>query len=362
MKKLLKISLVFFTIILLLLGSNIKPDSKKPVKNVILLIGDGMGISQVYAGMTQNQGWLYLEEMPVIGLVKTYSSSDYVTDSGAGGTAFSTGYKTYNGAIGVDSAGIPRKTILEYAEEAGKATGLISTSSITHATPASFIAHQASRSSYEDIAADFLKTDIDLFIGGGLDHFAHRSDSVDLTKTLVERGYQVITSHRDLLAIQKGKIAGLTAAVHHPRMLDGRGDLLAESVDVALRVLSQDPDGFFLMVEGSMIDWGSHDNDLDYLVSEMVDFDRAIKRALDFAKADGKTLVVVTSDHETGGLGLNAGNRMTGEISAGFTTPGHTATLVPLFAMGPRAGEFSGIQENTDIFSKMFRIFGFAKK
>ncbi len=144
--------------------------SKKP-KNVVFLIGDGMGISQIFAGLTANHGHLFLENCKYIGFSKTQSADNYITDSAAGGTALSAGVKTYNGAIGVDANKKPVKTILEEAEEKGLATGLVSTSAITHATPASFIAHQPNRNMYEEIAADFLKTDIDVFIGGGYRSF-----------------------------------------------------------------------------------------------------------------------------------------------------------------------------------------------
>ncbi len=158
------------------------------------MIGDGMGVTQVYSGFTANKGQLNLFSCNSIGFSKTYSATDYITDSGAGATAISTGHKTYNGAIGVDKDTVIAKTILEYAEEHGLATGLVSTSAITHATPASFIAHQAFRDNYEAIAADFLKTDIDVFIGGGINHFCVRKDKQDLVKELRKKGYQVIFS------------------------------------------------------------------------------------------------------------------------------------------------------------------------
>ena len=158
-------------------------------KNVILLIGDGMGVAHLYAGMTVNKGHLNIEKMKHIGLSKTYSATDFVTDSGAAGTALATGQKTYQQAIGINVDTIPIETILEIAEDHDKATGLVATSTITHATPASFIAHQPSRYNYEEIAEDFLKTDIEVFIGGGLKHFNNRKDGQDLTQTLKTNGY-----------------------------------------------------------------------------------------------------------------------------------------------------------------------------
>lgn len=337
------------------------PRCKKPVKNIILMIGDGMGTSAIYAGYTLNHGHLNLDRIRNVGFSKTYSTS-YVTDSGAGGTAMATGRKTYNGAIGVDSTGNPVKTILEWAEENGKATGLVATCAITHATPASFISHQAKRGDYELIAEDFLKTDIDVFIGGGRNHFQKRKDTVDLTVRLREKGYTMAYTMEEINNVHEGPVAALLDSVHSPKWIEGRGNMLTESLMESVRLLSPDKDGFFLMVEGSQIDWGAHANDINYLATEMIDFDRAIGAALDFAQKDGETLVIVTADHETGGLGLNGGNFVTGEIKAGFTGTDHTGVMVPVFSYGPHSEDFTGIQENTDLFFKMFNAYGFKNK
>lgn len=335
--------------------------SSRPVKNIILMIGDGMGTSEIYAGYTLNHGHLNLERFKNIGFSKTYSTS-YVTDSGAGGTAISTGKKTYNGAIGVDSTGKPAKTILEWAEEYGKATGLVATCAITHATPASFISHQAKRSDYELIAEDFLHTDIDVFIGGGRNHFQKRKDGVDLTLKLQEKGYAMAYTIDDIRNLKQGPVACLLDTVHQPKWMEGRGNQLTESVQEAIRLLSLDSDGFFLMVEGSQIDWGGHENNINYLATEVMDFDKAVGAALDFAEMNGETLVVITADHETGGLGLLDGNISTGEIKAGFTGTNHTGVMVPVLSFGPQSETFRGFQENTDIFFKMMDAFGFKNK
>ncbi len=325
-------------------------------KNIILLIGDGMGVSEVYAGLTANGGSLELEKCTHYGFSKTHSSSSYVTDSGAAGTAISTGVRTYNGAIGVDPDTLPVKTILEYAEEKGLSTGLVSTSSVTHATPASFISHQKSRNSYEAIAADYLKTDVDVVIGGGRYNFMKRADSVNLIDQLIQNGYAVKYNMDDIISTQSGKLYGLTADGHNPRYSEGRGNLLPEATETASRLLSANEKGFFLMVEGSMIDWGGHANDIEYIIEEMLDFDRAVGEALKFAEADGETLILITADHETGGLAINNGNFETGKVTAGFTTKGHSGVMVPVFAYGPGAEKFAGIQENIDLFEKMMEL------
>ncbi len=346
---------VFAIMLLMTVPVNAQKKNEKPT-SIILMIGDGMGVSQVYSGFTVNKGQLNLFRCPVTGFSKTYSASDYITDSGAGGTAIATGRKTYNGAIGVDHDTVIAKTILEYAENKGLATGLVSTSSITHATPASFIAHQASRDNYEGIALDFLKTDIDVFIGGGIDHFYLRKDKRDLIRELRQKEYQVVLSMDSIKNIRQGKLAGLTARVHNPSVLQGRGDMLPASTQTAINILSNNKKGFFLMVEGSQIDWGGHANNGDMVATEMIDFDKAIGKALDFAKKDGHTLVIVTADHETGGMSLVDGNIRQGTSVAKFNTTDHTAVMVPVFAYGPGADLFQGVQENTDLFIKMMKL------
>ena len=339
-----------------------KSDNTK-IKNVILMIGDGMGITQVYAGMTTNKGSLFIENCKHIGLQKTYSSDSYITDSAAGATAFSTGKKTYNGAIGVDSEGKPLKTVLEMAEEKGLATGLVATSKITHATPASFIAHQPNREMYQAIAADFLKTDIDLFIGGGLNDFIAREDGRNLVEELKANKYQFVDNVDNLKKIKKGKLAALLNAGHMPNVKGingqpGRGDMLQKSTKTALKILDKKDKGFFLMIEGSQIDWGGHSNLAWYIADEMMDFDKAIGQVLEYAAKDGETLVIITADHETGGFSLPDGDLSSGTISGSFTTGYHTGVLVPVFAFGPGADKLMGIYENTDIYQVMVDALG----
>lgn len=337
-------------------------DKIEQPRNVILLIGDGMGLSQVTAALTVNGGHLNMLDCTAYGFITTHSASDYVTDSGAGGTAISTGVRTYNGAIGVGPDSLPRKTILEYAEEHGLATGLISTSSVTHATPASFIAHQLSRNNYEGIAADFLKTEVDVVIGGGADHFNKRSDSLDLLRQLTEAGYLVTHDLNQIDPTGSAPFYVFTAKGHNPRFSEGRENMLPDATELAARALDARQKGFFLMVEGSMIDWGGHAQDQDYIIEETLDFDRAVGKALEFAKMDGQTLVVVTADHETSGMGLNDGSLLEKSVSAGYTTSGHTGVMVPVFAFGPGSDAFTGVQKNTDLFKKMMDLLSLSEK
>jgi len=338
----------------------IAEEREKPVvDNIILMIGDGMGVAQVYAAMTSSSDTLNLEKFPVVGFHKSYSADNYVTDSGAGGTALATGHKTYNGAIGVDTNQQVLTTILEIAEAHGLATGLVSTSSITHATPAAFVAHQASRDNQEAIAEDLLNSGVDVFIGGGRQYFSQREDGQDLTVALRQKGYKVVYNLDEITKTKSGKLAGLTADEHNISVLEGRSEMLPLATSTALQLLSNNQRGFFLMVEGSQIDWGGHANDLDYVVSEVLDFDKAIGKALEFAKMNKHTLVIVTADHETGGLTLEKGNIRSHQVEGKFSTEGHTAVMVPVFAYGPGAEKFSGIYENTAIFEKLMNVYRF---
>ena len=330
------------------------------VKNVILMIGDGMGVSQVYAGLTANKGSLHLEQSHFVGFSKTYSANSYITDSAAGGTAIACGTKTNNGAIGVDTEGNPVKSILEYAAENSLSTGVVASCAITHATPASFVAHQPKRGMQEEIAVDFVNSDITVFIGGGKKYFDARSDGENLLDKLEANGFQVALTMDDVKKATSGKLAGLVAD-EHPAPYPERGEFLPESVQAAINLLEDNDKGFFLMVEGSRIDWAGHANDTDGTVNEMLDFDRAIKVAFDYADQDPNTLVIITADHETGGMALTGGDLSTGEVEATYGTKGHTAVMVPVFAYGAGAIEFAGIYENTDILDKILKLYRFSK-
>lgn len=330
--------------------------------NIIFLIGDGMGTSQVSAA------YFYGEEdsqpnfsrFPILGLINTTSGSDRITDSGAGATAFSIGQKSYNGAIGVDMQGEAVQTVNELLEDQGWQSGVISTSGITHATPASFYAHVAKRSQQYDIATSLVHSNISFFAGGGQKWFMNRPDSLNYLDSLTHYGFSV--GMESLGSADHSKRVGYLLA--NDGLLakhEGRDDFLPNATTEALEYFAQSDKPFFLMVEGSQIDWGGHENNGDYVIQEVLDFDKTIGVALDYAEKHGNTLVVVTADHETGGFSLSGdGKSMSGygEISPTFSTGGHTATLIPVFAYGPGANYFGGVYENTAIFSKFFEALG----
>lgn len=327
-------------------------------KNVIFMIGDGMGINQVYAAMTANGGHLNLEKCTASGYSKTYSSNKYITDSAASGTALATGSKTKNNMLGLapDSTTLLLSS-LHLAQKHGLATGIVVTVAVTHATPAAFYAHQISRKMSEAIALDLLEADIDVVIGGGRNDFEKRTDKQDLKSEFEAKNYQVVRNQKALNKIEHGKVLALLADKDMP-VASKRGDMLPNSVEKALQILSQDTAGFFLMVEGSQIDYQGHNNHTPELIKEMLDFDNAIGKALDFAMNDSNTLVVITADHETGGFSILDGSFKTGKVDGVFSSTYHTGIPVPVFAYGPGSEQFNGWMENSDFRDKLLNALG----
>ncbi len=331
---------------------------RNEAKNIILLIGDGMGLTQVSTVYYYQDKPSNFSRFRHIGLHQNMPTSHKVTDSASGATAFSAGVKTYNGAIGVDQDTVPVSSILELVAAAGWSTGLVATSSVQHATPASFYAHTTSRAFYEEIARQFVYAPVNFVAGGGLQFFANRSDSINYVDSLIHMGFEVNVDELIYYSLNiNKKYAYLLADDALPKRQNGRGDFLPVATKMAIHHLSQDKDGFFLMVEGSQIDWGGHANDAEYVIQETLDFDKTIGVALDFAEKNKNTLVIVTADHETGGLSLSAstvfGQGDYSKITPTFSTSNHSAALIPVFAYGPGAEYFMGIYQNNDIFYKM---------
>ena len=326
--------------------------SEAKPQNVIFMIGDGMGLSHITAASIAKKSPLALELFRHIGLVKTFSTK-LITDSAASATAMATGSKTYNGAISMNIHQKKLKTILEHAEENNWRTGVVTTATVTHATPASFYGHQPSRSRVNrKLAAEFMTKNIEVLMGGGWNYFKDGLDGRDLIEEAQEKGYFVTNDIHQTGDYLPERMICLIAPMLPPG-LDERGDFLPLATQKAMDVLKREKSNFFLMIEGAQIDWGGHENDSDYVIEEMLDFDKAVQKALDFAKKDGNTLVVVTADHETGGYSIVDGNKKEGLVECKFTTDYHTATMVPIFAYGPGAESFSGVMDNTEIFFKL---------
>lgn len=350
--------------------------SAKRVKNVIFCIGDGMGISQVAmaSGAVDGPGGkLYIERLPVSGLVRTYSANSRVTDSAAGGTALACGIKTNNGMLGMAPNAQKYVSILEAAKAKGMATGLVVTCTMTHATPASFASHVKSRSSEPQIAEQLIANKVDVLFGGGRKYFlpksdpnSGRKDEIDVLAQAKEAGYTYIQTLDELRSVTDAPVLGLFQLDALKTV--GPEPSLAFMTRKAIRLLrhvnlnSQDgKSGFFLMVEGSQIDWECHANNAPGSIRQTLLFDQAVEQAIDFAQRDGHTLVIVTADHETGGLTLlGGGNESKGDTSlvAKWSTKSHSGTPVGIWALGPGADRFEGVQNNTEIPAKIAQLLG----
>lgn len=339
-------------------STSTKDNSSTP-KNVILLIGDGMGIQQVYSLISlrdkhqssSTRDKTAFEQFRHIGFSKTQSADSNTTDSAAGGTALATGHRTNNGWISLHpETKQSLETLVEWGNKKGLSTGIVAACAITHATPASFLAHNIDRDNSEEIAFDIIRTQPTIFIGGGRIFFEERKDGLNLSDSLRNKGYSVIYNMQELENAQ-GKIAGLMYGEHPESALEGRGDYLSTATMRTIANLNKNKTGFFLMVEASQIDWAGHDNDYPRLIAEMEDFDKVLHKVLDFARKDGNTLVVVTADHETGGLII-----IDNENKHIYNTTGHTPIMVPVYAFGPGAEEFGGIYNNTEVHDKIIRL------
>jgi len=330
----------------------IVPPTGTKVKNVILMIGDGMSLMHVYSAWTANRGKLYLENCEATGLSKTYCANKLITDSGAGGTAMAIGQKTNYHSVGVDVNGNPQPSLIKLAKQKGMSAGVAVTCRLWDATPADFCCHNTDRDNEDEIIADYVNCEADYVVGGGAKKFENRKDGRNIFKELEQKGYQVARSWEECKNLKSGKIFAVTDSVDTPLPAE-RGDRLAQSSLKGIELLNQNPNGFFMMIEGSQLDDYGHFNDLDLLMQETHDFDRTVGKILEWAAKDGETLVVVTADHETGGLTLIDGDKDKGEIKCKFSTTGHSGVMVPVYAFGPGAELFTGIYENTDIFHKI---------
>ncbi|MHA1591569.1 MAG: alkaline phosphatase, partial [Candidatus Heimdallarchaeaceae archaeon] len=319
-------------------------------QSIILMIGDGMGFKHIELanlveyGLTDN---LTLEKLPYYASVRTDDILNQTTDSASAATALATGYKTHDGYVGLNADGEEVENIVEIAQALNKSTGIVATSTIVHATPAGFIAHTDSRYNYDIIKNQTVESNIDVLLGGGLSSFT----TEDLN-TMLGYGYNITYIREEFLTIDSFKLLGLFDDSSLPEEEYRNTTLvpsLAEMTTKALEILSEDEDGFFLMVEGSQIDWGGHDNDPVYVALETIAFDYAVKVAYEYVQTHENTILIVTADHETGGLRilsndldetlpndfeteedrLNQRIARANDIEVYWSTGGHTSKNVP---------------------------------
>ncbi len=320
-----------------------------------------MGLSQLSSAYYFGEKDPNFSRLSTIGLMEVRSARQKITDSAAGATAFACGKRSYNGAIGVDVDGNSIPNITELLGELSTKTkiGLVSTSSITHATPAAFYAHVEKRSMENEIADQMESSAVDFFAGGGIEffyrpHLITESFNIDTAGNWPEKFDS--TNRYGFLWAKDGM----------PKVHEGRGSFLEKATSKALEYLNG-PEPFFLMVEGSQIDWAGHENDLEYLIAEVLDFDKAVGKAMDYASMNENTLVIVTADHETGSFGLSAATIPTEEdpyesnydsIAPSFSTHHHSATLIPVLSAGPGSELFSGIYRNDELGLRIMSVLG----
>lgn len=388
-----RINLISVALLSLFLATSCRNNvaERTPVKNVIYLVGDGMGFGAVSSLLLSEDSVTGFELAPVIGLSETCSANNYVTDSPAGGTALASGTRTKNGYLGVDPEGKPLTSVLRKAQTMGKRSGIVVNTVLTEATPAAFYAGVTSRSMSFEIAKQFTESGVDVAIGSGLQAFINRPDSVDLTATLIEKGYDVYLDWKTVLNTSSDKFVGiLPMSDVHRRNKSGNttagaadgaevclaAKLAAESEESgdttrlseptlylekatakALEVLSRDnQQGFFLMIESAIIDGYGHNNDSEGMIEEMKEFDATLRQLVAYVDQHPETLLVVTADHETGGTGVSYKGFEVGEkapVQLSFSTKGHTGTVVPVFAYGAGAEAFGGVMKNTDLPKKI---------
>jgi alkaline phosphatase len=328
-----------------------EPEGKK-VKNIIFMIGDGMGLEQLSTAWVVNNRHLNItDNFTYVGLQWTYSASKLVTDSAAAGTALFTGSKTNNGMLGMSADGQPLESLPEYAQSVGWKTGMSVVCRICDATPAAYAAHHANRDSLYSITAQMVDSGLDFISGGGLRWWENRPDGRDLTAEVEAKGYTFVKDIESLQAVEQGPVIALTSYMELPAGLD-RGTQHQDAVKKALELLDNE-EGFLLMVEGSCIDDWCHANKVGYAVEEILDFDRTVGAVLEWAAQDGETLVIVTADHSTGAMTLLGGKVDEQRVAVNFANTGHNGIALPVYAWGPCAEKFVGIYENAELSRKI---------
>ena len=317
-------------------------------ESIILIIADGAGIGQYTLSYYANDKFAPTQFQHV-GLVATHPNDGLkkVTDSASSGTAMATGEKTYNGAISVNHEGEPIETIIEIAHRMGMSTGVVATSTVTHATPASFVAHIDYRKKEAEIARQMAKADVDIIFGGGSEYW-----SDDVLEILRDNNGQYITALDDFYDPSK-KVVGLFNSGALDLHSEGRTPTTTDMARRALEILDKNTGGFFLMVEESQVDWGGHSNDSEYIRGEMESLNDLVEMCLEYQLENQNVLVVLTSDHECGGVAVHDGDE--GDLDIQFTSDYHSANFVPIWASGPGSYFFDAMMDNTMIGKQLIK-------
>ncbi len=359
----MKKRLLFLILLLPLMWGCSREDESQKIRNVIFMIGDGMGLSYVSMLQVENEFRpTSFDRAQGIALTTTRSLNNRVTDSAAAGTALASGEKTDNSMLGRKPDGTPCESMIVKASKKGMQTGIVVTSSLQHATPGAFYAHVKYRRMPKEITADMLRSNVDLLVGGGRRWLIDTCGEGDsYLEAFARRGYRVVGDLEALEQIDSDRVLAVMADRHLPKAAE-RGDYLPRAVAKSLDILQKraGKDGFLLMVEGSQVDKAGHKNNLEWLIDEMRDFDKAVGEAMDFADRTPGTLVVVTADHETGGLTIPAFDSdficPDNGINYQFSTKGHTGTMVPVYLYGTGFEQIRGVMDNTDLAKKIMSI------
>lgn len=337
------------------------PKSEK-VNNVILIIGDGMGLSHAASYMIDlNYAPVCFDRAQFCGIVKTYSNNNRATDSAAAATALATGHKTDNGRLGTLPDGSAPVNMGELAKGKGLGVGIVVTSYVLDATLGGFYAHVDDRKDRAGIISDLFEFRPDVLVGGGKKYFTEEKYvKEDMTKKAVELGFSYVETPEDFYKTTATPILGLFSDDIYPMAIDRDSDFLKDAMEHTLSILETNKKGFFAMIEGSKIDYAAHSNNAEELTFEMEEFDKAVNAAFDYADTHKGTLVIVTADHETGGLTLVPGDRDYTKGDTGvetrWSTTGHSASPVPVYSYGASAWKFSGVMDNTDIFKRIKEV------
>lgn len=319
---------------------------KGRIRNVIFRIGDGMGLSQITAAAYANCG-LTLMNFNYIGLQRNNALGAFTTDSAAGGSALATGERHANRHISMTEQGEAVPSLSDWFRGKGLPVGVVTLGNAVDATPTAFYGHSVERDNADELTRCLLDTPVDLLCGSGIRQFTERGDGIDLIGEL-SKSYRFVRSIDEINAAE-GRVVCIDERMDEAAEESNLG-LLAEATRAAIDKLQERGDkGFFLMVEGAKIDYAGHSRCLPGSVIEMLSFDLAVAEALKFADENGQTLVVVTADHETGGLVLLDGDEQSGRIMGVYTTDDHTPAMLPVFAYGPGADRFCGTYLNTEI-------------
>lgn len=359
MRTTIRLNIFSLVIIGLLFSCNKRSNSPVPIEavtptkqvSVIVLLGDGMGIPQITASWHEHD-YLNLQRFPYTGLTMTHTVDKIVTESGAGSTAMFTGVKTKYGYQGMGPQGQDLESLFTYLKQENYKTGIISSSFLTDATLAALYRHGNDRYQFEDIALDYLDNYADFTIAGGQDHFDNRSDQINLIDSLKSKGLGVFYGNDAIAGAQSLPSIGFMDPLRPPYILDGRADFLKNGSLKALDLFKDDP--FFLFIEGALVDLAGHDESIENQVSETLEFDEVAGLMLDYAEQNENVLVVVVSDHESGALTILQGDGM--NYIPNYAIDEHSGGMVPVFAYGPGAENFTGMMDNSDIYYKIKNI------